>query len=80
MRSGQQPCDPGQPLVELGQRHLAVGRFVLRGRPGLAGTVGDETRCHLRGDHRQREQPGAHDEARVTGAYMVISGTLRLLS
>ena len=26
MSSGQQPFDPGQPLVELGQRHLPPGR------------------------------------------------------
>ena len=32
MRSGQQPFDPGQ----LGQRHLAVGRSVLRGRSGVS--------------------------------------------
>ena len=45
--------------------------FVLRGRPALAGTVGDETGRHLCGDRRQREQPGAHDETRVTGALCI---------
>src|SRR5206468_78054 len=49
MGSGQQVFDPGQPLVELGQRHLAPGRLVLRGGPGPAGTLGDETGRHLRG-------------------------------
>jgi hypothetical protein len=43
MSSGQQVFDPGQPLVELGQRHLAPGRFVLRCGPGPAGALGDET-------------------------------------
>jgi hypothetical protein len=57
MRRGQQVFDPRQPLVELGQDHLAPGRFVLRRRPGPAGTLGDETGRHLRGDHRQRQQP-----------------------
>src|SRR6516162_4760331 len=63
MRGGQQPLDPGQPLVEFGHGHLVPGRFVLRGGPGLAGILADETRRHLCGDHRQCEHPGAHDEA-----------------
>src|SRR5690349_990128 len=62
--SGQQLFDPGQPLVGLGQRHLASGAFVVRGTASPAGPLSDETGCHLRGDHRQREQPGSHDEAR----------------
>jgi len=71
MRSGQQLFDPGQPLVELGQRHLASGAFVARVRASPAGPLSDETGCHLRGDHRKREQPGVHDEARVTLALCI---------
>ena len=35
MNSGQQPFDPGQPLVKLGQRHL-VGRPLVPAGAGLA--------------------------------------------
>jgi hypothetical protein len=37
--SGQQLFDPGQPLVELGQRHLGAGRA----RPGPWATIPDAT-------------------------------------
>jgi len=32
---------------------------------------GGPSGCHLRGDHRKREQPGVHDEARVTLALCI---------